>query len=223
MFNIHDNILTKKSFFSVFEETLVSNNLDGPTTKVISSNDISFARYDCNKNRIFCNYDNIVTTIKKSLNSSLIFEQYEANELVNLYLLQIIHHEIVHVLQKYKNEDLIMHAEMWEEELKRAKMYDINRYLNNPLERQANIISIVTLMQRYDFSKLNNAILLNRLKSYMLFGYDDKFPIYKYFENSKYLNAVSELTSKISDMDKKIEYGCNLSDKEYKLMKGRCL
>lgn len=64
MLNIHDNILTKKSFFSVFEEIIVSSNSDGSTTKVINSNDISFARYDYKKNKIFCNYDNLVTTIK---------------------------------------------------------------------------------------------------------------------------------------------------------------
>lgn len=224
MLNYRSNIFSKSTFFSIFYRTLLSFHLDGDVNNVTDSNDIEFARFNVSKSVMLFNYNNLVLSANKFSKYYNFEDISEFNEFVNLFLLQVMYHEIIHIIQNcHTNDKILQYATLRENKLKEMSEYNKFKYLNNPIERQANISSLTFLIQNVDCSNTNNLILMNKLSNYLLFGYNNCCPIYEYFNGSDHFEHIVELSSEINDFERKLEYGCDLSQSELILLKERCL
>lgn len=214
----YTELLNEEDVKQILIDLIYSNNLISYVDKIIFSNNIEFARYCLKSKILYFNLNNILHYIILKSKKNKITNNTELVNYLNCNILIILYHEIVHVIQRKNYNEIIFYSELYEQQLKLKNKYNINKYLSNPIERQAFIKSLVyVLLITKDNTNKTNIILKNELINRINYGYysEKKFPIKSFFENSLYYESISKL-SNIGDMnlDEKLEYGLKLDDTE---------
>ena len=92
-------------------------------------------------------------------------------------------------------------------------MYSLNLYLNNPIERQANIFSYKELFNDLTHTK---KVLIEDYNKILKYGYSvDDFPARIYFDNYDDFNIVKAIIGDLTlPYEKRTERGLNLTKNE---------
>ncbi|MBQ3020911.1 MAG: hypothetical protein IJD92_01645 [Bacilli bacterium] len=197
--------------------------------------DNNLANYNINKKTININFQKMILYIINNLPEN-INEPKIKFLLVNLQILKILLHELEHVNQERKirlNNDLetkiYLRVQDWEYAIKDKNLDYYNRILYNinPMERQANIVSIKKILKFIGLT--DNIKIKNYFKNDYLFtiikNYNietSKYPLILYFNKYPYLREMKSLiykTNHIFDQDLRGELGLKLSIKEYNNLK----
>ena len=220
MKDIYDygKLISENEFKAIIIKEIYFNNLVSYVNEIEVSDRVPFARYYCDRKKLCFNFDAILrnTLIKASKHS--FNSKKEKIMYLNCNIISVIFHEIAHVCQKKEENPLIILSEQTESELKIHNLYDVNLYLVNPIERQANILSLSKIV--CDTCPKNthiNDLFKQQLIKIIKYGYDETFPIYIFFKDSNnFEDALYFSSSSLSEFDEKLEYGSELTYDEYK-------
>lgn len=192
----------------------------------------SLTRYYINEKRLCIDFKKVVYYVSNyiaNLKKDYSFENKIL--LTNLYIIKILYHELEHAIQEKKinyvsnDETKILTLSCdWEDKLKsnNIKLYEKEKYLYNPIERQANIMSNKRIIEICNI--LENQEIFNffdrELIDLSLYGYSDKgsdYPIIKYFLGNSEFSTIKDLIKKdgIFNFDKRIDMGLEISENEY--------
>ncbi len=216
-----NKLINSKDILNILILLINNYSLENYISKIIlSSNPYILARYYSSKKIIIINYDklleNTINYLKEQGHNDIL--------LINLYIIKILWHEIIHALQKQiieNNTNEISKIFTLSENLENSlKQQDINFYLNhkyfyNPLERQANINSVKNILNLTILSKENLNYFTLEYLFYCLNGYDFGYPILKFFNNTVYDKKIKSLIQKSFNYDLQIELGLKLEYEEY--------
>lgn len=192
----------------------------------------SLTRYYINEKRLCIDFKKVVYYVSNyiaNLKGDYSFENKIL--LTNLYIIKILYHELEHAIQakkiKYVSDDetkILTLSSIWEDKLKsnNINIYEESRYLYNPIERQANIMSSKRIIEMCNI--LENQEIFNffdyELIDLSLYGYSNKgseYPIIKYFLGNSNFSDIKDLVKKdsIFNFDKRIDMGLEISENEY--------
>ena len=192
----------------------------------------SLTRYYINEKRLCIDFKKIVYYVSNYITNLKGDYSFENKILLtNLYIIKILYHELEHAIQEKKinyvsnvETKILSLSSIWEDKLKsnNIKIYEENRYLYNPIERQANITSskkMIEICNLLDNQKIFNFFDLE-LIDLSLYGYTNKgseYPIIKYFLENSEFSAIKDLVKKdgIFNFDKRIDMGLEISESEY--------
>lgn len=218
-----DEIIREDELLILIINELYARNLTDYVDKIEIGNSFPIARFCVNSKKLCFNYNLMLSqiisyAIKIDFNSKLEFVRY-----TNLHILSTVLHEIMHVVQEKEKSNLILLSEEVEIMLKEQKKYDTIHYLTNPIERQAQISSLSSVIMLSDH--LNNSTSITLLKRCLVdcivFGYNEvNYPIKIFFQGTKYFEKAikySKITTKT--FEDKLEYGCELSNLEFNKIK----
>lgn len=94
-------------------------------------------------------------------------------------------------------------------------------YLVNPIERQANILSLSKIVCDTCPKHTHiNDVFKKQLIKIIKYGYEEMFPIYNFFKDSNnFEDALYFSSSSLCDFYEKLEYGSELTYDEHKKIK----
>lgn len=179
-------IISKEDFERIIINEIYRNNLVSYVDKIEISDQSPFARYYFDRKKLSFNYNQILYYTNIMANKYKFNTVEEKIKYINYSIISIVLHEIVHVRQKKEENLLIALSEQAESELKKYKLYGLNLYMTNPIERQAHVLSLseVILHDCAEFT-LMNKIFKGQLINILKYGYSNlKYPIYVFFKRN---------------------------------------
>lgn len=206
-----EKIIDKNNLINYIYEKLSQYDIEN------KCNSIEFYNYNglaflTSSNNLIINYENIIEYFYRlSLHKKI--SKYKRNCYINLNMQRICLHKICHILQKEKEDVILQHASLYESYLKKKNMYSLNLYLNNPIERQANIFSYKELFNDLTHTK---KVLIEDYNKILKYGYSvDDFPARIYFDNYDDFNIVKAIIGDLTlPYEKRTERGLNLTKNE---------
>ena len=186
-FSKNNTLINSNFIYSVILEMIDDLELDEyiKTILICGLKSNTLTRYYINEKRLCIDFKKIVYYVSNyiaNLKGDYSFENKIL--LINLYIIKILYHEFEHAIQEKKikcfsnNETKILTlSSIWEDKLKSKsiKIYEENRYLYNPIERQANIMSSKRVIEMS--SLLENQVIFNffdyELINLSLYGYSN--------------------------------------------------
>lgn len=196
----------------------------------------TLTRYYVNEKKLCIDLKKLIYCISNYIANQKIDCSYEDKILLtNLYIVKILYHELEHAIQEkkiniYFNDEtkILVLSGIWEEKLKKSnlKLYEKEKYLYNPIERQANMMSCRRIIEICNF--LNNKEILNFFKCELinisLQGYEERdinYPIFKYFLGNSDFLRISDIVRKVRtfDFSERLNIGLEISENEYYSLK----
>lgn len=215
-------IISKEDFERIIINEIYRNNLVSYVDKIEISDQSPFARYYFDRRKLSFNYNQILYYTNIKANKYKFNTEEEKIKYINYSIISIVLHEIIHVRQKKEENLLITLSEQAESELKKYKLYGLNLYMTNPIERQAHVLSLSEIIL-YDCAEftLMNKIFKGQLINILKYGYSNlEYPIYVFFKGTSKFEIALDLASSVTQkIDEKLEYGCQLTSDEYKKVK----
>lgn len=160
-------IINKELFFKMVEDKIKDNSLEEYVNGICFDTSIPFARFFVDKKLLCFNYYNIIKTFFNKFKNQFNVKE-ELIEFINLNILVIINHEIEHVIQEKNMNEIISYSLYYENKLKRDGNYSLEKYVNNPVERQANIYSYEQLLKEMDICS-EQCMKKNKIKIFFYF------------------------------------------------------
>lgn len=188
----HKDILPSNKIFELLEELLSIYNLN---IKTENTANLILARFCGDKIQINCNRL-IALCYLESQNTSLINK--DKIDYINNRIMQVILHELQHVLQEQERDSLVDLCNERENYYKSLKNYNLREYLSNPLERMAEINSIDIILKSLSNDQIIN-IFIEKNYRVKLYGYyvdDYNYPLNYFFNvnvpkiSNKYNNII---------------------------------
>lgn len=191
----------------------------------------TLTRYYINERKLCIDLKKLIYCVSKFIADQKTDCSYEDKILLtNLYIVKILYHELEHAIQEkkisiYSNDEteILILSEKWEEKLKKLnlKLYEKDKYLYNPIERQANMMSCRRIIEICNF--LNNKEIINFFKRELinqsLLGYEESnnYPIFKYFLGNSDFLEICDIVKKesIFDFSERLNMGLEISEHEY--------
>ena len=206
-----EKIIDKNNLFNYIHEKLSHYDIEN------RCNSIEFYNYNglaflTSSNNLIINYENIIEYFYRlSLYKKI--SKYKRNRFINLNMQRICLHEICHILQREKEDVILQHANLYESYLKKKDIYSLNLYLNNPIERQANIFSYKELFNDLNFDK---KVVIEDYVKILKYGYSvDNFPAKIFFDNYDNFNFIENFINDLTiSYEKRVEKGLNLTKNE---------
>lgn len=211
-----NKIINEHELIDLIINELYYRNLTQYVDKIKIGNQCPIARFYVDLKTLSFNYNMMLSQIILSANKINFKSNFEFIRYINLNIISIILHEIIHVVQEKEKNDLLLLSEKVEIELKEQKKYNTIYYLTNPIERQAQVSSLSNIIMLYNDLDDSTTILLlkQRLINCITFGYNElNYPIKIFFQETNYSEKAINYSKIIAKkFEEKLEYGCELSN-----------
>ena len=218
-----NRIMNEREFINQIINRLYEENLVSFVEKIEVGDNCPTARYYIDKKKLSFNYNSIISYILNEANKIKFNSDLERIKYINLRILSILLHEIIHVQQTKKKNELILLSEEVEFNLKKQNKYSELLYLMNPVERQAQIIALEQTIVQANEQAIDKStkFLRKQLIDYIKFGYAETiYPIMIYFRNTNVFEKAIDYSKRVTnEFNEKIEYGCELSNAEFERIK----
>lgn len=218
-----DKIITENKLINLVINELYTRNLTQYVFKIKIGNQFPIARFYIESKTICFNYNMMLSQIISNANKINFKSKIDFIKYINLNILSIVFHEITHVIQEKNKNGLLILSEKVEITLKEQKKYNSIYYLTNPIERQAQINSLSNVIKLCNNSNdsMPNLLLKHRLIDCISFGYNESnYPIKTFFQETNYFEkAIYYSKVEAKNFEKKLEYGCELSNQELNKIK----
>lgn len=223
--HIADEKVIEKYFEFFSNEYMLGKYLENIVISNFENN--SLAYYSPDTKTIYINFCKMIYALSLESKQCKYTDVYEEKiMMINLYIVKIIAHEIEHVLQEIKinsgiinvENDILNVANIHEKNLKANGIYKGILYYVNPIERQAELKSLKSILQVVkEINNLNiirlmtNEYLIKIICDYSFKKKQNRYPYQIFFD--KNLNDFNFNIEYISNIIKKIEemeiLGCN--------------
>ena len=229
-----DKVIEK--YFEFFSDEY---RLDKYLKNVVISNfkNNSLAYYSPDTKTIYINFCKMIYALGLESKQCKYTDTYEDKiMMINLYIVKIIAHEIEHVLQERKinsgiyniENDILSVANIHEKHLKANGIYKDILYYTNPIERQAELKSLKSILQvANEIDRLNivnlitNEYLTKTISDYSIEGQQIIYPYQVFFDKKFDMEYLLNIIRKIEEMeildcneDLRIDMGLKLTSQE---------
>lgn len=137
-----NDIITEQKLLELINLLLLKYNCHGSINSIAIEDNNFLALYEYKRRLIIINYKKILDYYLSIFKKD--YQEYI--EYINFEIVRIILHEIVHVRQHMSYEEILSLARCYEEILKKENKYNNIKYKTNTNERQANILSLMHLL-----------------------------------------------------------------------------
>ena len=237
--SLNNKIVGEYDVDDIYEILVRENSLNDfvKNIKLGNFNMNSLAFYSPYKKIIYINYKVMLYSIMNYIErNKMLVDSNNNYYLMNLYILKILIHELKHVEQEKimvynKNSveaKILMKSNKLEEYYKQNKLYSDLLYRCNPIERQAELhalMSIIDVSSKLFNNKLTNFFYLeymnNKLENYS-FCKTIKYPASIFFDNYLGYDDINYFNNSYkSDIDKRLELGLKINKDEYNDIKNK--
>ena len=224
-YSLNFGIADEKFLFDLFYSLLMSLKINKNIKVQFSNEGCAFLiRYYPEENKVYINYKKLLIILKKIVMLERDLDYQNSILYFNTKFLEAEVHEIQHIIQQFKISEcdgtfecnMLIASDKKEQLLKKCGLYDSLKYVCNPLERQANIISTQycsELIRNYYNRKVGN-IFERELEKKMVNGYNyNDYPA-RYFFDSFLIN---ELNNNVMNEQyfTRLQFGLKISEHEY--------
>ena len=237
-FSIKGNLATKELIRSIIELLVNYYEVDDYVSniKISNFNSQMLASYNEDEKVIYINYQKIICSVASHIsNNSNIVNFNHKILLINMYILEILLHELEHIIQIKKiatnnNEEsnFLKISNNWEQRLKiiNVKKYNMHLYKVNPLEREANLKSnkkLTILSEELNIKEINfffnNEYFTTTLNDYNIANliYPTTIFFKDFKKDSKFKETLQILNSHIS-LNRRLELGLQISRDEFEFV-----
>lgn len=233
--HIADEKIIEKYFEFFSDEYMLDKYLKNVVISNFKNN--SLAYYSPDTKTIYINFCKMIYSLGLESGQCKYIDIYEEKiMMINLYIVKIIVHEIEHVLQEIKinskisniENDILNVANIHEKNLKANGTYKGILYYVNPIERQAELKSLKSILQVAQESNILNIIdlityeYLTKIISDYSFERQQKiYPYQVFFDKNFNTEYILNIIKKIEKMemlncneDLRIDMGLKLTSQE---------
>ena len=233
--------IANENFIKSIYEILVENYCLNDYIKYIiisNFNNNSLAYYSPEEKIIYVNFQKLIYTVGNTITRTYNTNDYNEQVLcLNLYVLNIILHEIEHARQEKninnnitEETNILSLSGNYEKILKKLNVYTDVAYYTNPSERQAELVSLKTVLNITNY--FNNTNLTNHIEKRLLINTIKNYKISKnkiicpidlflnccnnYFDIFDLLNIINNTEVLSENTDKNLELGLAVPINELK-------
>ena len=233
--HIADEKIIEKYFEFFSDEYKLGKYLKNVVISNFKNN--SLAYYSPDTKTIYINFCKMIYSLGLESGQCKYIDIYEEKiMMINLYIVKIIVHEIEHVLQEIKinskisniENDILNVANIHEKNLKANGTYKGILYYVNPIERQAELKSLKSILQvanEIDSLNIVNLItseyLTKTISDYSIEGQQIIYPYQVFFDKKFDMEYLLNIIRKIEEMeildcneDLRIDMGLKLTSQE---------